>query len=146
MKIISENRRGLHNYKIIDTYETGMVLDGWEVKSARAQTVNLTNSYCFFRSGELFLYNATFKSYMLQKNDETRERKLLMHKNELTRLNSKLDKLGNATIVPKKIYFNNQSRIKLEIALVVGMNKADKREEIKKKENDKYLAQIKKYY
>ncbi|EGV00189.1 SsrA-binding protein [Mycoplasmopsis columbina] len=146
MKLITDNRRGMHGYKILDKYECGMVLQGWEVKSARANTVNLQNSYCFFRKGELFLYNALFKSYMLEKNDETRERKLLMHKKELIRLNSKLDKLGNGTIIPTKLYFTPTSKIKIEIALVVGMSKSDKREEIKAKDNELYLKKIKQYY
>nr|WP_318032791.1 SsrA-binding protein [Mycoplasmopsis caviae] len=54
MKIISDNKRGIHNYKVIDKYEAGISLLGWEVKSARASTVNLLNSYCFFRKGEIF--------------------------------------------------------------------------------------------
>lgn len=146
MKIIVENRRGLHGYKIIDKYEAGIELQGWEVKSARANTVNLTNSYVFYRKGELFLCNATFAKYMLLKCDETRERKLLMHKREIERLYSKLQKTASSTILPTKIYFNNNSRIKIEIALVQGMNKADKREEIKKRDNDRYIKKIKDRY
>ncbi|MCS4536649.1 MULTISPECIES: SsrA-binding protein [unclassified Mycoplasma] len=146
MKIISDNRKGLHGYKIIDTYEAGLVLEGWEVKSARAGTVQLTTSYCFFRNNEIFLSNATFKQFMLVKGDETRERKLLMHKNEIIRLANKKDRLGASTILPTKIYFNSASRIKVEIALVVGMNKADKRETIKKRDNDRYLQKVLKNY
>ncbi|WP_029608560.1 SsrA-binding protein [Mycoplasma simbae] len=146
MKIISDNRKGMHGYQIIDKYEVGIVLQGWEVKSARANTVQLTNSYCFFRNNELFLTNATFKQYMLVKCDETQDRKLLMHKNELIRLANKKDRLGNATILPTKIYFNNKSKIKLEIALVSSMNKADKREEIKKRDNDRYLKKVMQSY
>ncbi|UUM19337.1 SsrA-binding protein [Mycoplasma sp. 1018B] len=145
MNIVSDNRRGLHNYKIIDKYECGIVLQGWEAKSARAKTVNLTNSYCFFRKNELFLYNANFKSYMLQKNDENRERKLLLHKNELIRLNSKLNRLNSSTIIPVKLYFNNKNIVKLEIALVIGLTKKDKREEIKQKDQEKYIQKIKNY-
>lgn len=142
MKIISDNKRGMHNYKVIDKYEAGISLMGWEVKSARANTVSLLNSYCFFRKGEIFLCNAQFKQYMLVKCDETRDRKLLMHKNEIVRLQSKLHKLGHATIIPSKIYFDNRSRIKVEIALVQGMKKADKREEIKKKDNERYIKKV----
>ncbi|MGY5139667.1 SsrA-binding protein [Mycoplasmopsis gallinarum] len=147
MKIISDNRRGRHGYKIIDTYEAGMVLFGWEVKSARANNVNLTNSYCYInKKNEIYLYGANFKSYMLQKNDEERDRKLLMHKKEIIRLNNKLEKTASSTLIPLKIYFNNKSKIKLEIALVQGMNKADKREEIKRKENEAYIKKALKMY
>ncbi|MBU4690402.1 SsrA-binding protein [Mycoplasma sp. ES3157-GEN-MYC] len=142
MKIISDNRRGLHSNTIHEKYEAGIVLQGWEVKSARAGTVQLTNSYCFFKNNELYLSNATFKQFMLVKCDETQDRKLLMHHNELLRLQNKKERMGNATIIPTKIYFNNQSRIKIEIALVTGMNKADKREAIKKRDNDRYLQKV----
>ncbi|QSF13403.1 SsrA-binding protein [Mycoplasma sp. Mirounga ES2805-ORL] len=147
MKLISDNKRGIHGYKIIDKYECGLVLKGWEVKSARAGTVNLTNSYCFFnRKNELFLCNSTFKQFMLLKVNETGDRKLLMHKRELIRLKSKLERLGSATIKPIKIYFNEHSKIKIEIALVVGMNKKDKREDLKKKESEKYIKKVQDKY
>lgn len=146
MRIISYNRKGLHGYKIEETYEAGLVLEGWEVKSARAGTVQLTNAYCFFKNNEIWLNNATFKQFMLVKCDETRERKLLMHKNEILRLQSKKERFGNSTILPTKIYFNNASRIKIEIALVTSMNKADKREQIKKRDNDRYLQKVLKNY
>ncbi|WP_029513677.1 SsrA-binding protein [Mycoplasmopsis primatum] len=146
MKIISDNRKGMHGYKIIDKYEAGISLMGWEVKSARASKVNLTNSYVFFKRGELFLCNANFAQYMLLKVDETRDRKLLMHKREIIRLKAKMEKLGNATIKPTKIYFNDKSKIKIEIALVQGMNKADKREEIKKRDNERYIKSVKDRY
>ncbi|TQC54009.1 SsrA-binding protein [Mycoplasmopsis mucosicanis] len=146
MKLISDNRKGLYGHNIIEKYEVGIVLQGWEVKSARANTVQLTNAYCFFRKNELFLCNATFKQFMLVKCDETQDRKLLMHKNELLRLQSKKDKMGNATVLPVKIYFANNSKIKLEIALVVAMNKADKRQEMKKKDTEKYLRKVMQNY
>ncbi|MBT1421152.1 SsrA-binding protein [Mycoplasma bovis] len=146
MKIISENRKGLYGYKIIEKHEVGISLLGWEVKSARAQTINLTNSYVFLKKGELFLCNANFAKYMLLKVDEDRDRKLLMHKREIIRLKNKLDRLSSTTIKPVKIYFNNKSKIKIEIALVQSMNKADKREELKKKDNEKYIQKIKSQY
>ncbi|CBH41053.1 SsrA-binding protein [Mycoplasmopsis agalactiae] len=146
MKVISENRKGLYGYKIIEKHEAGISLLGWEVKSARAQTVNLTNSYIFFKKGELFLCNANFAKYMLLKVEEDRDRKLLMHKKEIIRLKNKLDRLSSATIKPTKIYFNNKSKIKVEIALVQGMNKADKREDLKKKDNEKYIQKVKSNY
>ncbi|MCE6062003.1 SsrA-binding protein [Mycoplasmopsis agalactiae] len=146
MKVISENRKGLYGYKIIEKHEAGISLLGWEVKSARAQTVNLTNSYIFFKKGELFLCNANFAKYMLLKVEEDRDRKLLMHKKEIIRLKNKLDRLSSTTIKPTKIYFNNNSKIKVEIALVQGMNKADKREDLKKKDNEKYIQKVKSNY
>ncbi|WP_027334778.1 SsrA-binding protein [Mycoplasmopsis felifaucium] len=146
MKLISDNRRGLHGYKIIEKHEAGIELLGWEVKSARAGNVNLTNSYIFFRNGEIFLCNASFAKYMLLQCEEDRERKLLMHKREIERLKSKKEKLSSSTILPTKIYFNDKSKIKLEIALVQGMNKADKREEIKRKDNEMYIKKVQSRY
>ncbi|CAL59439.1 SsrA-binding protein [Mycoplasmopsis agalactiae] len=146
MKVISENRKGLYGYKIIEKHEAGISLLGWEVKSARAQTVNLTNSYIFFKKGELFLCNANFAKYMLLKVEEDRDRKLLMHKKEIIRLKNKLDRLSSTTIKPTKIYFNNKSKIKVEIALVQGMNRADKREDLKKRDNEKYMQKVKSNY
>lgn len=146
MKIISDNKRGMHGHHIEDKYEAGLVLQGWEVKSARVGTVQLTNAYCFFKNDELWLCNATFKQFMLVKCDETQDRKLLMHKNELLRLKHKKERLGASTILPVKIYFNKQSRIKIEIALVTSMNKADKREQIKKRDNERYIQKVLKNY
>ncbi|MBZ4195217.1 SsrA-binding protein [Mycoplasma sp. 1331] len=146
MKIISNNKKGINGYKIINKYEAGVSLLGWEVKSARAFQVNLNNSYIFYKKGELFLTNAVFAKYMLLKCDEMRNRKLLMHKHEIIRIANKIDKLGNATIKPTKIYFNEKSKIKLEIAIVQKINKADKREDIKRKDNEKYIQSIKKSY
>ncbi|QBF34357.1 SsrA-binding protein [Mycoplasmopsis phocirhinis] len=146
MKIISDNRKGLHGYKIIDTYEVGIALEGWEVKSARAGTVQLTTSYCFFKNNEIFLSNATFKQFMLIQTNETQERKLLMHKNQIIRLQNKKERLASSTILPTKIYFNSASRIKVEIALVTGMNKSDKREALKKRDNERYLQKVLRNY
>ncbi|AIA29782.1 ssra-binding protein [Mycoplasmopsis californica HAZ160_1] len=146
MKIISDNRKGLHGHSILEKHEAGIVLEGWEVKSARAKTVQLTSSYCFFRAKELFLCNATFKEYMLIKSNPTQDRKLLLHRNELLRLQTKKEHLGNATILPTKIYFNDKGKIKVEIALVTSMNKADKREQIKKRDNERYLKKVLKNY
>lgn len=146
MKIISNNRRGLHGFKILEKYEAGISLLGWEVKSARQSSIDLTNSYVFYRKGELFLCNSHFPRYMLLKCDERRERKLLMHKREIERIKAKVDRLGSATILPIKMYFNKWSKIKVEIAIVQGIKKADKREEIKKRESKKYMKKVKSYY
>ncbi|VEU75711.1 SsrA RNA (tmRNA)-binding protein [Mycoplasmopsis maculosa] len=146
MKIISENRRGLHGFKIIDKFEAGIELLGWEVKSARAGGIDLTNSYVYHKKGEMFLSESHFPKYMLLKCEEKRDRKLLLHKKEIIRIQSKLDKTPSSTIKPTKIYFNNKSKIKVEIALVQGMNKADKREEIKRKDNEKYIQKVQNYY
>lgn len=83
MKIITTNKNAKRDYEILETFEAGMSLDGWEVKSARASEVALTNSFCSIYKNELWLKESFFKQYMQVKCNETQDRKLLMHKNEI---------------------------------------------------------------
>ncbi|WLP85670.1 SsrA-binding protein [Mycoplasma seminis] len=138
MKIIASNKKAFRDYEILEKYEAGISLMGWEVKSARANTVDLTNAYCSIYKGEMYLKEAHFKQYMQVKCDETRERKLLLHKNEIRKIQFKEDSL-RLTIIPLKIYFDNHSNIKLEIALAKGLKKYDKRAKIIKEEVNKKI-------
>ena len=137
MKIIAKNKFARSDYEIIDQYEAGMELKGWEVKAIRKQNVNLKNSFCSFKSHELFISNLHIASWMLEKNDELRARKLLLHKNQLLRIKSKAEQ-QRLVIIPLAIGWSN-GKIKIEIALAKARNKIDKRQAIKEQEIKKRL-------
>ncbi|SJZ49536.1 SsrA-binding protein [Mycoplasmopsis verecunda] len=139
MKIVANNKKAYRDYEIIEKYEAGIELMGWEVKSARASSIDLSNAYCSIYKGEMYLKEAYFKQYMQVKCDETRERKLLLHKNEIRKIGFKED-TQRLTIIPLKIYFNHQSCVKVEIALARGLKKYDKRAKIIKEEVNKKIA------
>lgn len=133
LKIITNNKRISFDYEILETYEAGISLLGWEVKSARANTVSLSNSFCSIYKNEIFLKDSYFKQYMNVKCNEYRDRKLLLHKSEIQKIKRKIE-TQELTIVPRKIYFNSSSKIKIEIALVKGLKKYDKRQKIKERD------------
>ncbi|MGP1451327.1 MAG: SsrA-binding protein [Metamycoplasmataceae bacterium] len=144
-KTISNNKRISFDYEIIDKYEAGISLMGWEVKSARANTISLINSYCSIYKNEIYLKDSYFKQYMNVKCKEFRTRKLLMHKNEIVKLKRKIE-TEHLTLVPTKIYFNQRSKIKIEIALVKGLKKYDKREKIKARDVERKIEKNLKFY
>ncbi|MHA3838848.1 SsrA-binding protein [Mycoplasma sp. VS1572C] len=139
MKIVANNKKAFRDYEIIEKFEAGIELMGWEVKSARTSSVDITNAFCSIYKGEMYLKEAYFKQYMQVKCDETRDRKLLLHKNEIRKIGFKED-TQRLTIIPLKIYFNEQSRLKVEIALARGLKKYDKRAKIIKEEVNKKIA------
>ncbi|QCZ36489.1 SsrA-binding protein [Mycoplasma nasistruthionis] len=136
MKIISTNKKAHRDYEILDKLEVGLELMGWEVKSARANSIDLSNAFCSIYKDEMYLKEAYFKQYMNVKCDEFRDRKLLLHKKEMLKFKFKADSLS-LTIIPLKLYFNKKSLIKLEIALAKGLKKYDKRDKIIKEEVNK---------
>jgi SsrA-binding protein len=127
---IAENRRARYDYEIIDTLEAGIMLTGTEVKSLRTGKAQITEAYASPERGELWLINAYIPEY-LQANrfnhEEKRPRKLLVKKKELARLSQDVERAGN-TIVPMKLYFNEQGRAKLLIGVGKGKKSFDKRE------------------
>jgi SsrA-binding protein len=134
MKIIATNRKALYNYHILDSFEAGMVLKGSEVKSLRMGKVSLRESFAKSEGNEVFIYNLHITPYSHQGipgPEPTRPRKLLLHKREIRRLIGLTSQKG-LTLVPLKIYFK-AGRAKVEIALVKGKKKYDKRERLKKK-------------
>ena len=137
VKLIAKNKFARSDYEIIDEYEAGIALQGWEVKSIRNQNVNLKNSFCSFKNHELFVSNLHISSWMLEKNDELRSRKLLLHKNQLLRIQTKVNQ-QRLVIIPLMIGWSN-GKIKLLIALAKARNKVDKRQAIKELETKKYL-------
>lgn len=141
MPLLAQNKQARFNYEILETLEAGLVLLGHEVKSVKAGQVNLRGSYISLRidnslSGQAYLVGAHISPYKyagaLSDYTPLRERKLLLNKKEIIRLNSKLQTQG-LTLLPLKIYTKN-GLIKLEIALAKGKKKYDKRDALKQKD------------
>lgn len=129
IKIIAENRKAFHDYFIDERFECGVALSGTEVKSLRAGKVNLKDSYCQVKDGEIFLIGVHISPYENGNRfnlDPMRMRKLLMHKKEIIRLFSKTKEDG-LTLVPTKCYFKD-SKVKFEIGLARGKKNFDKRD------------------
>lgn len=135
MKIVANNRKARHNYIIEQTLEAGIVLKGAEVKSLREGKCSIDESYISLKRGEAFIYNmhiSEFTKTSAFKVDPRRERKLLLHKREIKHLTGAVSRKG-FTIIPLKVYFNEQGRAKIEIALCRGRKLYDKRRKLKDK-------------
>lgn len=138
MKIIAENRKAFHDYFIDDTIECGIVLSGSEVKSARNAKMNLRDSYVSIKNGEVFLINAHISTYDKTSAfilNETRMRKLLLHKSEIAKLERKVKEKG-FTLIPTKAYFNN-SVLKIEVGVAKGKQLFDKKHDKMKKDSER---------
>lgn len=134
-KVITVNRKARHDYFVIETYETGIELFGTEVKSLRAGTVNLKDSWCSIDDGELFVMGMHISPYEkgnIFNRDPLRVRKLLMHKKEIMRLFGMV-KQESYTLIPLSLYFKG-SRVKLEMGLCKGKKLHDKREDMAKRD------------
>ena len=132
-KAVATNRKARHNYHIVETYEVGIELKGNEVKSLRTKGCTLNDSFARIERGELFLYNAhipEFEKSSFFRPEPTRTRKLLAHKKEIKKLESLTVQRG-LTLIPTKVYFNQQGRAKVEIALARGKHTFDKRKKLK---------------
>ncbi len=146
IKVIAENRKAYHDYFIDDKYECGVVLSGTEVKSLRAGKVNLKDSYCQVKDGELWLIGVHISPYENGNRynlDPMRNRKLLMHKKEIIKLFSKT-KLDGLTLVPTKCYFKD-SKVKFEIGLARGKKNYDKRDAIGEQDARRDIERAMKY-
>ncbi|MBB5537451.1 SsrA-binding protein SmpB [Rhizobium herbae] len=143
-RIVAENRKARFNYEIIDTYEAGLVLTGTEVKSLREGKANIAESYATDEGGEMWLINSYLPEY-LQANrfnhEPRRRRKLLLSKREASRLQSAINREG-MTLIPLKIYFNDQGRAKLELALGKGKKLHDKRESEKERDWNRQKSRL----
>lgn len=129
------NRSAKYNYHIIDTIETGIVLTGTEIKSIRAGKANLKDSYAVIRNSECFLLNmhiAEYEKGNIFNHEETRTRKLLLHKKEILKLNDKI-RLEGFTLIPLKLYLKD-SKAKVLLGIGKGKKTYDKRESIKKRD------------
>ena len=143
IKIIATNKKAYHEYFIDEVYEAGIMLLGTEVKSLRLGNVNIKESFCRIKNGELFINNMNISPYEQgnrENHEPTRMRKLLLHKIEIAKLARKVDERG-LSLVPTKIYFKN-SLVKLEIGVGRGKKLHDKRETLKRKQADRETAKI----
>ncbi|WP_288984673.1 SsrA-binding protein SmpB [uncultured Flavobacterium sp.] len=142
------NKRAKFDYEILDKYSAGIVLTGTEIKSIRLGKASITESFCEFHDGELFVINSNIEEYLYgtHYNHKTKsERKLLLNKKELKKLNKDSDNKG-LTIVPLRLFTNEKGLAKLEIALCRGKKNYDKRESLKEQDTKRDLDRIKKAY
>ncbi len=137
-----QNRRASFDYAFLEKYTAGMVLRGTEIKSVRAGKASLSDGFCFFKNGELFIRNIHINEYekgSYNNHEPLRERKLLLNKSELQKLEKKLTDKG-LTIVPVRMFLSESGYVKLEIALAKGKKSFDKRQDIKKKDIERETA------
>ena len=135
-RLVTNNKKASFEYFIVETYEAGIELIGTEVKAIREKTCQISESYIQIKNNEMFILNMNIPEYTygnVFNHEPTRIRKLLMHKKEILKMSMKVKKEG-MTIIPLKVYFNNDNRIKLEIALAKGKHSVDKRASIKEKD------------
>ena len=147
IKIIAENRKARHDYHIDEEFEAGMVLKGTEVKSLRQGRAILKDSYARIKNGEVFIHQMHISPYPFayyDNHDPLRPRKLLLHKREIKRLNVKVNEKG-LTLIPLKMYFKN-GKAKISIALARGKRKYDKRESIRRREENREMERTRKQY
>lgn len=139
-----KNRRASHEYLFLDTYVAGIQLIGVEIKSIRNGEVNLSEAYCIFQNGELYLKNTHISPYEnagFVKVDPLRDRKLLLNKNELRKLSEGISRKG-LTIVPTKMFVNERGLCKVEVCLCQGKKNYDKRESLKEKDMKKRVNNL----
>lgn len=144
-KNITVNRKARHEYTILQTIEAGIVLQGTEVKSLRAGKANLVDSYGSIERGEVWLLSAHISEYTqgnINNHEPTRDRKLLLNKNEIRKLIGKVNEKG-LTLIPLRLYFK-KGKVKVELGLAQGKKVYDKRETIAKRDfNREQLRRIK---
>ena len=139
-KTVTTNRRALHDYFVLESIEAGIVLKGTEVKSLRAGSANLQDAWASIKNGELWLYGmhiSPFEKGNINNHDPKRDRKLLLHKQQILRLFGRTAEKG-LTVVPLRIYFK-KNIVKIELAIVRGKKTYDKREAIAKREVERRI-------
>lgn len=144
-KLIAENRKARFDFFIEDQYEAGMALVGTEVKSVRLGRVNLKDSYAKVVNGEIFVYQMHIGAYPFayyDNHEPLRTRKLLLHKTEIRKLAAKLNEQG-FTLIPLRVYIKD-GKIKMTLGLARGKRKYDKRDTIRKRDQDRELRRVRK--
>lgn len=145
-KIINiRNKKAGFEFEFLDTFIAGLVLTGTEIKSIREGKVSLTEAYCYFKRGELYIKQMHIAPYSMAasyNHDAVRERKLLLNKKELEKLESKFAEKG-LSIIPVRIFINDKGLAKIEIALARGKKLHDKRQDIKEKDVKRELDRMK---
>lgn len=143
IKIVATNRKARHDYFILETYEAGIELVGTEVKSIRAGHVNLKDSFCQVKDGEMFVYQMHVSPYEqgnIFNKDPLRPRRLLLHRREITRLYAQVKQDGFA-LVPLSIYFKN-ARLKLQIGVAKGKKLYDKRAAMAERDSKREMDRV----
>jgi SsrA-binding protein len=139
-----KNKRATFDYELIDTYTAGIVLTGTEIKSFRIGKASLTDTFCYFSKGELWVKNMYVAEYFYGSyNNHTarRDRKLLLNKKELGKLNRSLKETG-LTIVPVRVFLNEKGLVKVVIALAKGKKLYDKRQSLKEKDDRREMDRL----
>ena len=142
-KDVASNRKSFHEYFVLERYEAGIELAGTEVKSIRAGNINLKDSFCTVKNGELFLHGMHISPYShgnIFNKDPVRPRRLLMHKKEISRLHAKIMTDG-VTLIPLCVYFKG-SLIKIELGLCKGKKLHDKRDSAAERESKRDMERI----
>jgi len=140
-KNISQNKKARHDYEILETFEAGIALTGTEVKSCRAASVSLGESYAQVVNGNMVMLAANIATYEQGNRNNhtpTRQRRLLMHKREISRLKKSVETKG-LTLIPLSMYFNERGKVKVELGLCRGKNVHDKRETMKKQMDEREM-------
>lgn len=144
--IVIKNKKASHEYEFLEKYIAGIKLTGTEIKSIRLGKAAIADSYCLFHDGELFIKGMHISEYYwgnLNNHDPLRERKLLLTKRELIKIERKVKESGN-TIVVIKVFINDRGLAKAEIAVSRGKKEYDKRETIKKKDIEREMDRFRK--
>jgi SsrA-binding protein len=139
-RTLATNKKAYHDYTVLQKIEAGIALQGTEVKSAKSGNINLKDGFAFIKNGEVFLRNVHISPYPFgnrMNHDPLRERKLLLHKREISKLEARVREKG-FTLVPLRVYAK-KGRIKVELGLVKGKKLYDKREAIRKKDQSRDL-------
>ena len=139
-KVVAQNKKARHDYTIVDTIEAGLVLTGTEIRPVRAARINLKDGYAQIKKGEAWLVNvhiAPYEEGNIWNQDPTRTRKLLLHKKQIAKLEGEVKGTG-MTLVPLKVYIKD-GFAKVLIGLAKGKHDYDKRESIKRREQDRDL-------
>lgn len=139
-----KNKKAWHDYEILEKFTAGLKLQGTEIKSIRLGKVSLVDSYCLFEGGELFVRGMQISEYAwgsYNNHQPARDRKLLLNRKELNRLERKV-KEGGITIITLRIYISDSGYAKLDIALARGRKEYDKREVIKRKDTQRQMDRL----
>jgi len=142
------NRKAKFEYHFVQEYDAGIMLTGTEVKSLRGGNGNLSDAYCFFKNGELYIKNLYIAEYThgnVHNHETRRDRKLLLRKAELKKLERRVNE-KSMTIVPYKVFFSERGLVKIRIILAQGKSSYDKRDTIRERDAKRDLDRIKKEY
>ncbi len=147
-RIEIRNKKASYLYEFVETFIAGIQLTGTEIKSVRAGKANLTDAYCYFRNHELYVKNMHIAEYeygTYNNHDPVRDRKLLLKRSELDRLEKKVNERG-LTIIAVRLFINERGLAKLEIALARGKKKFDRREDIKQRDAQRDIERMRKKF